>query len=197
MYSHTFDSHKAMLRCTLKDSLGFQILGMSRILNVGANPTNILAPTNRVSSQLLISNAQKTTHLLKPHFLKQTRPISSPSELPHHKNTKLLWAATSPMSRFIIWSHDQNWILVTPMVRWYSSNGGSIKITSNLLFICLRSYVFKSHLRYIGGVAVVEISSSFNLMSSRSLGYSSKRSARPTSRIKFCGRWPVSTKCWQ
>lgn len=44
---------------------------------------------------------------------------------------------------------------------------------------------FKSHLRYIGGVAVCAIRSSFNLINSLSLGYSSNLSASPTSRMKF------------
>lgn len=146
---------------------------------------------------MYISLQYRTTYLLKPHFLKQTLPISSPSELPHHRNTKLLCAAISPTSKFMICSHDQNCIFVAPIVRWYSSRGGSMRITSNLQFKFLRSYAPRSHLRYMGGVAVSAIRSSLSLISSRSLGYSSKRSARPTSRMKFCGRWPVSTKCWQ
>lgn len=39
-------------------------------------------------------------------------------------------------------------------------------------------------LAYIGGVLVLEISSSFSLISSRSLGYSSNRSARPETQEK-------------
>lgn len=86
-------------------------------------------------------------------------------------------------------------------------------------------YVLEPHncLAYMGGVLVLEMSSSFSLISSRSLGYSSNRSARPetqekhstirsnhwvlctwtvnthspTSRMKFWGLCPVSTKCWQ
>lgn len=51
--------------------------------------------------------------------------------------------------------------------------------------IYIKELTFKSHLRYIGGVAVRAINSSFNFISSLNLGYSSNLSARPTSRIKF------------
>lgn len=100
--------------------------------------------------------------------------------------------------RFLLtWSQFQSCTFVAPQVRWYSSNGGSIKITSNLQFNSFKLYESKSVLRYMGGVAVSAIKSSFNLINSRNFGYSSNLSAKPTSLIKFCGRWPVSMKCWQ
>lgn len=101
----------------------------------------------------------------------------------------------------IISSHDQNVLGAPPATATlgpplaYSSNGGSIKITSNFVPNVFKSNVLISALKYIGGVAVSDINSSFKRINSRNFGYSSKRSANPTSRIKFCGRCPVSTKC--
>lgn len=46
---------------------------------------------------------QMSSHLLKPHLRRQNLPMSKPSLLPHHKNTKLRLAATSPISNSIIW----------------------------------------------------------------------------------------------
>ncbi|KYN06663.1 hypothetical protein ALC62_02321 [Cyphomyrmex costatus] len=40
----------------------------------------------------------------KPHLRRQNRPMSNPSLLPHHKNTKLRLAATSPISNSIIYT---------------------------------------------------------------------------------------------
>ena len=60
----------------------------------------------------------------------------------------------------ITWSQPQNCIFVTPIVRWYSSRGGSTRITSNLLFSSFMSNVWRSVLRYMGGVAVCAIKSS-------------------------------------
>nr|CAD7425706.1 unnamed protein product [Timema monikensis] len=125
-----------------------------------------------------------------PHLRRHMRPISNPCDEPHHRNTKLRAAATSPISNCMIWSQLQNFIFVTPIVLWYSSNGGSTKITSNFPFSSLMSNVCKFVFKYIGGVAVVDISSSFSFINSRSLGYSSNLSASPTSRMKFCGLWP-------
>ena len=48
-----------------------------------------------------------------------------------------------------------------------------MSITSNLQPMSLRLNVFKSDFRYMGGEAVCAINSSFNRMSSLSLGYSS------------------------
>uniref|UniRef100_A0A182QAG3 Uncharacterized protein n=1 Tax=Anopheles farauti TaxID=69004 RepID=A0A182QAG3_9DIPT len=132
---------------------------------------------------------QMSSHRRKPHLRRQLRPMSSPSELPHHRNTKLRWAATSPISSASISSHDQK-LRGAPAAtaappRAYSSSGGSIKITSNLVPSVFRSNVLRSARRYMGGVAVSAISSSFRRISSRSFGYSSNRSAKPTSRMKF------------
>lgn len=49
-----------------------------------------------------IYNIHLFLYLRNPHFLRHTLPISKPSELPHHKNTKLLCAATSPTSKFMM-----------------------------------------------------------------------------------------------
>lgn len=46
---------------------------------------------------------QMSSHRRKPHRRKHTRPRSRPSLEPHHKNMKLLGAATSPISSSIIW----------------------------------------------------------------------------------------------
>lgn len=126
---------------------------------------------NRRSGNLL--DLYTIAYLLNPHFRRHTLPMSKPSELPHQRNIKLLCAAISPTSKFMIWSQDQNCIFVAPKVLWYSSKGGSIKITSNLQFTFFRSYDAKSHFKYIGGVAVWAINSSFNRISSLSFGYSS------------------------
>ena len=144
----------------------------------------------------LVLIQQMSSHRLKPQFWRQRRPRSNPSLDPHHKNMKERGADTSTMSNAMILSQSQNFVFVTPYVRLYSSKGGSIRITSNLAFSCLRSYVSRSHLRYMGGCAVLEISSSLSLINSCSLGYSSNLPVSPVSLIKFCGRWPVSTKFW-
>lgn len=46
---------------------------------------------------------QISSHLRKPHFRRQNRPMSKPSDDPHQRNTKLRFAATSPISKFIIY----------------------------------------------------------------------------------------------
>lgn len=51
---------------------------------------------------------QMSSHRRKPHLRKQLRPISKPSELPHHKNTKLRLAAISLISSAWISSQFQN-----------------------------------------------------------------------------------------
>ncbi len=87
---------------------------------------------------------------------------------------------------------------------WYSCNGGSTKITSNSQPIRSKRgnsvlFGFESFdFRYIGfcGTFVFAMRSSFSLINSLSFGYSSKRSFRPGSRMKFCGLWPISTKYW-
>lgn len=66
-----------------------------------------------------------------------------------------------------------------------TSSGGSIKITSNLTPNVFKSNVFRSVCKYMGGVAVSLINSSFKRINSRNFGYSSNRSAKPTSRMKF------------
>lgn len=109
---------------------------------------------------------------------------------------KCVWLKECKIVR-LTWSQFQSCTLVAPHVLWYSSRGGSIRMTSNLQLSSFKLYDSRSVFRYIGGVAVSAIRSSFNLISSRSFGYSSNLSARPTSLIKFCGRWPVSIKCWQ
>lgn len=76
-------------------------------------------------------------------------------------------------------SQLQYFSLLSPTDLWYSSRGGSTRMTSNLQLRSRMSYVSKSHLRYIGGVAVCWISSSFKRINSRSLGYSSNRFSRP------------------
>lgn len=114
---------------------------------------------------------------LNPHFFKQDLPMSRPSDDPHHKNTKLLGAAMAPIFKFItcvisIWtkskpenliillirkvtcSQDQKSKFVAPIVLWYSSSGGSTRITSNLLFKSNKLQERRSHFRYIGGVEV-------------------------------------------
>ena len=48
-----------------------------------------------------------------------------------------------------------------------------MRITSNLIPKSLSPNVLRSHFKYIGGVAVLAMSSSFNRISSFSLGYSS------------------------
>lgn len=72
----------------------------------------------------------------------------------------------------------------TKMVKWSLHYRKSE--LRELLELCDRSsvtiatYLIWHHcLSYMGGVLVLEISSSFSLINSRSLGYSSKRSARP------------------
>ena len=146
---------------------------------------------------ILVRIQHISSHRRKPHLRKQKRPISRPSLLPHQRKTKLRLAATSPMSSSIIWSQFHSSTLVAPQVLWYSSSGGSISITSNLQFRSFILYFKRSVFRYIGGVAVSDIKSSLSFISSRSFGYSSNLSAKPTSLIKFWGLWPVSMKCWQ
>lgn len=51
---------------------------------------------------ILVRIQHMSSHRLKPHFRRQKRPMSSPSLLPHQRNTKLRLAATSPMSNSII-----------------------------------------------------------------------------------------------
>lgn len=51
---------------------------------------------------------QISSHRRKPHLRKQLRPMSRPSELPHHKNTKLRLAAISLISSAWISSQFQN-----------------------------------------------------------------------------------------
>ena len=50
----------------------------------------------------LVLIQQMSSHRRNPHRRKHTRPKSSPSLEPHHKNMKLLGAATSPISSSII-----------------------------------------------------------------------------------------------
>lgn len=52
---------------------------------------------------ILVRIQQMSSHRLKPHLRRQKRPISNPSLLPHHRNTKLRLAATSPISNSIIY----------------------------------------------------------------------------------------------
>lgn len=54
---------------------------------------------------MLVRIQHMSSHRLKPHFRRQKRPISSPSLLPHHRNTKLRLAATSPISNSIIYEY--------------------------------------------------------------------------------------------
>lgn len=126
-----------------------------------------------------------SSHRLKPHFFKQFRPISSPSELPHQRKTNERCDAIDSISRLRISSQFQKLPGVLLVPRKYSSRGGSMRITSNFTSRFFKSNVLRSVFRYMGGVAVSEMSSSFNLMSSRNFGYSSNRSANPTSRMKF------------
>ena len=129
----------------------------------------------------LVCIQQMSSHRRNPHACRQSLPKSSPSEDPHHRNTKALWAATSGMSRAMIFSQSQNLTLVTPYDRAYSSRGGSIRMTSNFWSRLFKSKVSKSHFKYMGGWAVSSISWFLSRISSLSLGYSSNLSAKPTS----------------
>ena len=53
---------------------------------------------------MLVRIQQMSSHRLKPQFWRQSRPRSSPSLEPHHRNTKLRGDDTSAMSSAIIWS---------------------------------------------------------------------------------------------
>lgn len=66
---------------------------------------------------------QMSSHRRKPHRRKHTRPRSSPSLEPHHKNMKLLGAATSPISSSIIWKPEQK------------RNGGIFR-NASVIFCC-------------------------------------------------------------
>merc|ERR1719447_93820 len=88
---------------------------------------------------LLVLIQHISSHLLKPQFCKHNLPRSRPSLLPHHRNTKLLLALTSPISKAIILSQSQNFTFDTPYARLYSSNGGSMMIVSNLQLSCFKS----------------------------------------------------------
>lgn len=136
--NRTFNAHQAVLFRSLENGSRVEVLRMTWVLYVGPYPTYILASTKKIFSFNSL-HYTLVPYLLNPHFRKHTLPMSNPSELPHHKNTKLRCAATSPTSRFMIWSHDQNCMLVAPIVLWYSSRGGSIRMTSNLLLMVLRS----------------------------------------------------------
>ncbi|KNC30362.1 hypothetical protein FF38_03924 [Lucilia cuprina] len=114
-------------------------------------------------------------------------PIKQCSLLLKHRRNYVVRNSLNISSQF------QNTLGAPPTVatdgaaRAYSSKGGSIKITSNLVPNVLISKCFKSAFKYMGAEAVSCISLSLSLISSLNFGYSSKRSAKPTSRIKFCG----------
>ena len=87
--------------------------------------------------------------------------------------------------------------VATDLRRRYSSHGGSISTTSNFVPSIVRSKVRRSTRLYVDGAARSAIRLSLAAMSSLSRGYSSKRCCTSESRMKFAGRSPVSTKCWQ
>ena len=97
-----------------------------------------------------------SSHLLYPHFFRHSLPRSSPSPEPHHTKTKDLWAATSSIFRFMMssQSHGVHVNVIPLALRWYSSRGGVMWMTSNFVPRERRSKGLISHLRYIGWVAL-------------------------------------------
>ena len=69
----------------------------------------------------------------------------------NHASTSSLTdsSSTSTAERVLTMSQLQYLSYVTPRVRWYSSNGGSMRITSNLDSRSRRSNVSRSHFRYL------------------------------------------------
>ena len=147
----------------------------------------------------LVFTQQISSQRRKPHFFKHwikghlsfirvesltARPWSNPSADPHQRKTNDRWAATASTSNFITSSqltYRSKWI---PLLRLYSSKGGSTRITSNSHSSDDREKLFAriSRRRYMGGELVFRMWSSFRRINSRSLGYSSNRLWRPARR---------------
>lgn len=108
---------------------------------------------------LLVFNQHMSSHLRNPHFFNNNLPWSNPSDDPTHNHRKEGLSAIWSIFKSIISSNVQNGLLeVSESVGsrlLYSSQGGSIRITSNLVpKVAARSQVFKSTFMYINGVAL-------------------------------------------
>lgn len=178
------DAHQAVFFCTLENRLRFEYFGMSRGILVGPDPADVFASSEAPFLQAVSTLKTEMLNKQLDSQIKDSNTISRPSELPHHRKTKDRCDAIASISKFKISSQFQKLPGVLVPLK-YSSNGGSIKITSNFTPKFFKSNDFRSVFKYIGGVAVSDMSSSFRRINSLSLGYSSKRSANPTSRMKF------------
>jgi len=105
---------------------------------------------------LLLSNRSALPHTLPLTCIPPPPAHPPTSPLPPH--TRHL----HPLPHTLTSSHSNGVQLnVIPLAfRWYSSSGGSIRITSNFVPREDRSKVFRSHLRYMGCVAPLAICSS-------------------------------------
>ncbi|KYM80090.1 hypothetical protein ALC53_09184 [Atta colombica] len=78
-----------------------RLLGYNEVnINVGMDKVSVC----RASHRSLDAHQTISSQRRKPHLRRQNRPMSNPSLLPHHKNTKLRLAATSPISNSIIYA---------------------------------------------------------------------------------------------
>mmetsp|Transcript_29308 Transcript_29308/g.48616 ORF Transcript_29308/g.48616 Transcript_29308/m.48616 type:complete len:209 (+) Transcript_29308:139-765(+) len=145
-----------------------------------------------------------SSHLRYPHLRKQARPHCSDTPEPLHKNKKEGVSAMASMRRSMI-SFGVHTSISSSSInppaasfrRRYSSQGGSMRMTSNFVPRVVRSKSRKSTFLYVDGVARSEMRRSLRSTSSLSFGYSVKRSSTSLSLMKFAGRKPVSTKCWE
>ncbi|KYQ58345.1 Phosphatidylinositol-3,4,5-trisphosphate 3-phosphatase and dual-specificity protein phosphatase PTEN [Trachymyrmex zeteki] len=78
-----------------------RFLGYDEVnIDVGMDKVSVC----RASHRSLDTHQTISSQRRKPHLRRQNRPMSNPSLLPHHKNTKLRLAATSPISNSIIYT---------------------------------------------------------------------------------------------
>ena len=86
------------------------------------------------------------------HQLDHMQIICTSLQTDNHASTSPLTNSSSIINtaeRVLTMSQLQYLSYVTPRVRWYSSNGGSIRITSNLDSRSRRSNVSRSHFKYL------------------------------------------------
>mmetsp|Transcript_17192 Transcript_17192/g.45426 ORF Transcript_17192/g.45426 Transcript_17192/m.45426 type:complete len:207 (-) Transcript_17192:294-914(-) len=178
----------SLVRCTMDVSPYITVCCLTR-------------PWSSCSARRFVLTQQISSTRRKPHRFSSSLACSR-CVSPHHRKQKDCVSAISPTLSCRISSKFQasrsSCGTYMPATRvWYSSQGGSTSTTSNLVPNDDRSNVLRSHFRDMLGVARLARISPFSLISRSIFGYSEYRFAYTRSRMKFCGRCPVSMKVWQ